>query len=102
MAAQTSHPVAWVTRAIIVVSIGLSLTPGAVNAVSQVAPAGQDASSPVAFEVAVVKVNKSVDRLRIAEEPGGRFTAINVPLGMLILRLCEALLIQHAPFPSSA
>jgi bla regulator protein BlaR1 len=47
-----------------------------------------DASSP-AFEVASVKPNKSGDgRILLGMQPGGRFTATNVPLRELIRMAC--------------
>jgi uncharacterized protein (TIGR03435 family) len=43
-------------------------------------------AAPVAFEVASVKANKSEDRRRMGMQstPGGRFTATNLPLYLLI------------------
>ena len=48
---------------------------------AQAPPAG----APLAFEVASIKANKSgTPQVMISMQPGGRFTATNVPLRLLI------------------
>lgn len=67
-----------------IASIGLPIVAGAMHAVPLVT-VGQDPSSPVAFDVASVKANRSGERAaRLEEPPGGLFTASNVPLRLLI------------------
>jgi uncharacterized protein (TIGR03435 family) len=58
---------------------------GAANAVPLIT-VGQDPSTPVAFEVASVKPNRSGERSAQIDDngPGGRFTATNVPLKRLV------------------
>ncbi len=60
------------------------LVVGAVNPSRLVGQAPANAGSP-AFEVASVKPNKSGDgRINVGLQPGGRFTATNITLGMLL------------------
>ena len=52
--------------------------------------AGQEPSTPVVFEVAAVRPNTSGQiAAQIEETPGGRYTAINASLRILILRAYE-------------
>jgi uncharacterized protein (TIGR03435 family) len=56
---------------------------GAVNALRAQAPAAD--TKPPAFEVASVKPHRSDDqRVMMVAQPGGRFTAMNIPLRFLI------------------
>jgi uncharacterized protein (TIGR03435 family) len=60
-----------------------SLVPGTHGSAlrAQAPPAG----APLAFEVASIKANKSgTPQVMISMQPGGRFTATNVPLRLLI------------------
>ena len=45
---------------------------------------GQSSTAPLAFEAASVKPNKSATRPGMQFLPGGRFTATNMPLQLLI------------------
>jgi uncharacterized protein (TIGR03435 family) len=61
------------------------LAVGAVNASRPSAQAPATEEKPPAFEVASIKPNKSGDgRIGSMVQPGGRFTATNITLGMLI------------------
>ena len=65
--------------------IAMPIATGVMNAGMPLATVGQEVSTRVAFEVASVKLNTSGERAaRFEDEPGGRFTAKNVPLGLLI------------------
>jgi uncharacterized protein (TIGR03435 family) len=66
----------------IVATVGASMMPGLLAQSAQLTTPG--AGSP-AFEVASIKPNKSGSRLLMMQpQPGGRFAATNVTLGMLI------------------
>jgi bla regulator protein BlaR1 len=70
-----------------VVLIGVPIVAGVVRIETPVLAVGQESSTPVFFEAAAVKPNKSGERAaRIEEEPGGRYTAANASLRILILR----------------
>lgn len=65
--------------------LGVPIVTGVVTAIPLLA-VGQEPATPVFFEVAVVRPNKSGERsANFGDRPGGRFEATNTPLHMLIL-----------------
>src|SRR5206468_28904 len=69
------------------VLVGVPIISGVVRIESPLLAVGQEPSTPVVFEVASVKPNKSGQRpTQIEEPPGGRFIATNAWLKILILR----------------
>ena len=70
-----------------VVLIGVPIVSGVVRIDTPLLAVGQETSTPIVFEVAAVKPNMSGQRpTQIEEPPGGRFTATNAWLRILILR----------------
>jgi bla regulator protein blaR1 len=67
------------------VLIGVPVVSGVVSAIPLL-PVGQEPTTPVFFEVAAVRLNKSGERSAdFGDRPGGRFEARNTPLHRLIL-----------------
>jgi uncharacterized protein (TIGR03435 family) len=68
------------------VLLGLPIVAGLVTE-TPILAVGQEPGNAVVFEVAAVRPNRSGERAaQIEEEPGGRYTAINASLRILILR----------------
>jgi uncharacterized protein (TIGR03435 family) len=68
------------------VLIGVPIVSGIVRIDTPLLAVGQEASTPVVFEVAAVRPNKSGEiAAHIDDSPGGRFIATNATLRMLIL-----------------
>ena len=72
---------------VVVALIGVPIVAGVVRIETPLLAVGQEPSTPVVFEVAAVKPNKSGQRpTQIEEPPGGRYIATNAWLRILILQ----------------
>jgi len=72
--------------------IGVPIVVGVVKAETPLLAVGQEPNAPVSFEAAAVRLNKSGEvTARTEDPPGGRFTAINATLRMLILEAYQIL-----------